>query len=137
MNPIQSVSAPLTSYSPSFQNADYSQVQRWLDAGCDLEQDILPVIREWTARKPDIYSLGFFTKYVLIAKAKREHPVKPVDPHRKAKHLAYLIRVVGRCMPTDQRWLDAYEREHGPVAPLQLGSGLSSRSAEVLERTAE
>lgn len=118
MNPVQAVAAILKAYRPHFADADYAPVRRWLDAGCDLEQDILPVIRDWTSRRTDIYSLGFFARHVLAAK-KRRTPLASEDcPHNRARHIAYLIRVLGRCMPTDQRWLAAYERKHGTVAPV-------------------
>lgn len=122
MNAVQAVSAILVAYRPHFADADYSPVCYWLDQGCDLERDILPVIREWTGRKADIRSLGFFTRYVLAAKAARSTARAPSDPHRRARHIAYLTRVLGRCMPTDQRWLETWEREHGLIESLQQPS---------------
>ncbi len=119
MNVVQAVSAILTAYRPHFPDADFSPARRWLDQGCDLERDILPVIREWAARKPDIRSLGFFTRYVLAAKAARTAVAPVSDPHRRARHIAYLTRVLGRCMPTDQRWLESWERAHGPIESLR------------------
>lgn len=103
----------LTRYNPRI--TDFSPVQRWIDEGCDLEKDILPVLREWTARKPDIYSLGFFTRYVRQAKEERETREKPADIHQQARAIAFLIRRLGRCMPAERRWLDAYEAGHGKI----------------------
>jgi hypothetical protein len=115
MNPISQISSLLTSYNPRFAQADYTPAQRWLDAGCDLS-DILRTIRFWTGRKQDIRSLGFFTPYVLATrKPKRE----PLSPDRLARHYAFLIRRLGQYHPEKERWLLAYEREHGPVAPGQ------------------
>ena len=39
----------LTRYHPRFAHADYSIVERWIAEGADLDRDMLPVSREWTA----------------------------------------------------------------------------------------
>lgn len=110
---MQPIIEALTAYRPHFATADYSPAAQWIAEGCDIERDILPTIEHWTQRKPDIYSVGFFTKYVREAKQQREQAEKRV--HRQAVRIAFLTRKLGRVMPTDTRWLEAYETRYGPV----------------------
>jgi hypothetical protein len=81
-----------------------SEPSRWLANGCDLEKDILPVIRARAAKAPhgSIRSWGYFTQAVADAKAAREAPMpegkKPAQSQGKTWHdeqeaaLKYLFR---------------------------------------------
>lgn len=111
---ITAVAELLTRYNPRFATANYAPVKRWLAEGCDLDLDILPTIRAWTARKPDIYSLGFFSPHVREAREARMKGA-PLSDHDRARNIAFLIRRMGRCMPTEERWLERFEAEHGVV----------------------
>ncbi|MGV8988187.1 MAG: helix-turn-helix domain-containing protein [Cypionkella sp.] len=72
------------------------EIARWIEAGCDLALDILPVIaaKSLDARSAPIRGWSFFTPAILEAKARRETPLpQPTEvadehasPHRKAKH---------------------------------------------------
>ncbi len=55
----------------------YSEQARWLEAGCDIEMDIIPTIRARTAKAPpgSIRSWSYFTQAVADAKAKRTAPM--------------------------------------------------------------
>jgi len=72
------------------------EITRWIEAGCDLTLDILPVIAAKTrdARTAPIRGWSFFTPAILEAKARRLTPLPQTkeiaDEHanapRKAKH---------------------------------------------------
>jgi len=72
------------------------EIARWIEAGCDLTLDILPVIAAKTrdARSAPIRGWSFFTPAILEAKARRLTPLPQTkeiaDEHanapRKAKH---------------------------------------------------
>ena len=72
------------------------EIARWIEAGCDLTLDILPVIAAKTrdARPSPIRGWSFFTPAILEAKARRQTPLpQPKEvadehpsPPRKAKH---------------------------------------------------
>lgn len=83
-----------------------------------MEDDILPVIKAWTDRKKDIYSLRFFTPYVLKARdarLEREKPLAPMDERVRAARIAFVTRRVGRRIPREEAWLHAWEMKHGPI----------------------
>lgn len=116
MTDLTPITALLATY-PRLSQADLSPVRRWIEEGADLERDILPVIRYWIGEKKDIYSLGFFAKYV---RQKREESkwAAPVPDHVHAKNVAWhrkrnlLTLQVGQ---QDYEWLDKYEAIHGAV----------------------
>lgn len=121
MTPIKQIATLLTAYRPHFgnQDTDYSPAARWLEAGCDLERDILPIIKGWIAWKGDIHYVSFFTKPVMQAKQARENAERarqPIPDEQRAKRYAFLIRKLGRAMPAEARWLVEYEQRNGPVA---------------------
>ncbi len=51
--------------------------RNWIEAGCSLEEDILPMIQAMTARKPPASISGwkYFEQAIMDAKAKRTAPV--------------------------------------------------------------
>ena len=71
------------------------EITRWIEAGCSLLADVLPVIESRTAdsSQSQIRSWGYFTPAILEAKARRETPLpqpkEVADDHgtatRKAK----------------------------------------------------
>lgn len=58
---------------PSLQAKNTSEIHKWVTAGCNIEQDILPVIRASVGR--DIGSWSYFNKAIMNAKASREKPL--------------------------------------------------------------
>lgn len=60
--------------------ANTRKPREWLDAGCDLEADILPTVRLLSARKPaaSIRTWDYFNDAVIAAKTDRQRP--PVLP---------------------------------------------------------
>lgn len=116
MSDITPVVELLTAYHPQFAQANYAPVRQWLAEGCDLHGDILPVLQAWTSRKPDIYSLGFFTPYVRKARqARLKAATEGITPKQRAERIAFRVRRLGQRLPTDERWLAAFEAEHGIV----------------------
>jgi hypothetical protein len=115
---ITPISSLLIRYRASFVDANYSPARQWLEEGCNLHHDILPVLQAWTARKSDIYAVGFFTPYVRQAKAAREKAAQQQGPEadrRRAKAIAFVTRRLGKSRPTEEKWLAAYEAKHGRV----------------------
>lgn len=110
----------LTRYRASFAHANYAPVRQWLLDGCDMERDILPVLRFWTEKKHDIYALGFFTKYVMQAKQAREAEqraasIGPDAERRRAERIAFLTRTLNQRHPTEERWLREWEEKNGAI----------------------
>ena len=58
---------------------------RWLNAGCDLDLDILPVIRSLSARAgpSSIRSWAFFTEQIAATHQRRTAPMPTVDTHHQ------------------------------------------------------
>jgi hypothetical protein len=115
MTDLTPVTALLTAYHPQFAHANYAPVRQWIEDGADMERDILPVLRDWTAKKADIYSLGFFTPYVRQARLSRQEVKQPLTDENRAKRIAFITRRVGKCLPRESAWLDRYEATHGKV----------------------
>jgi hypothetical protein len=115
MTDLNAIAALLTAYNPNFARKDYQPVFAWLSQGADMELDILPILQHWTTKKPDIYSLRFFTPYVLKAMEARL-AVKPVPDAKRAAQIAFATRVVGKCLPRESAWLKAWEAVHGAVS---------------------
>lgn len=114
MSDLTPVITILTGYNHRLAR-DLSPVHRWIAEGCDLHLDVIPVITEWTAKKPNIYSLGFFTRYVQLARNARLAVPLPIDDRTKADRIAFITRVMGQCRPAMTRWLEAYEEVNGAV----------------------
>ena len=110
----------LTAYHPRFARADCRQVERWMADGCDLERDVLPVVREWTEKKADIYSLGFFARYVREAKQDRERREGAV--HRTARTIRRTdaARRVGRPGASSSRGHDGRSPVKSRVGMIEL-----------------
>lgn len=52
----------------------YSEPVRWLEAGCEMDGDIIPTLRSIAARGKLATSWAYFSNAVFEAKAKREQP---------------------------------------------------------------
>jgi ribosomal protein S16 len=103
-------------------NLDHHTIRMWLTEGADMEQDILPAMRDCMSKKKDIKHVGYFTPAVRrlresrveVEKAKAMKKEGPSDA-ALAKRYAFLIRTLGKCLPTEARWLDEYEAKNGAV----------------------
>jgi hypothetical protein len=45
----------------------------------------------------------------------RLKPLPTEAERRRAEKIAYVVRNLGRCMPTEARWLKEYEERYGTV----------------------
>lgn len=130
---IAAVAEILTRYNPSFAQANYAPVKKWIADGADLHLDIIPTIRTWIAKRPDIYSLGFFTPHIHKAREERVQTMtRPSTAHQRAMRTAFHVRVLGRRLPTDERWLAKYEAENGPVDALPQQSQVSDETVQIV-----
>lgn len=124
LTPIQQISSLLTSYRSHFgnPNMDYTPAARWLEAGCDLEKDILTVIRAKIAKKTEFRYVNFFTKDIMQAKEARVNAEQararaatPEGEAAKARNIAFLLRI-GKASPEHLAWLEAYQQRQQEAA---------------------
>lgn len=126
---IEPILTLLLDYNPSLATRDISIPYVWLNAGCDIEKDILPIIKEIIKRrspaKPKISTFSYFTNAVLSARDRRLMPVlnkveKTQDEQDalRAKNIRWhkdkglrTTKVGGQ----DFEWLAQYESKHGRV----------------------
>lgn len=119
------VSLLLDYNAPRFAVKGFSEIRMWIAEGCDLEQDIVPTMKRLMAVNRNIGGLSYFRKAVCeardtrkdieAARSARGSPNHASLDAARARHLAFLIRKLGKCMPTDERWLASYEQQHGEV----------------------
>lgn len=66
---------------------DLSRPLAWLDAGCQLERDVIPTIQRICARASpgSIGGWNYFDKPVAQAKADRERPLPEVSAHERSR----------------------------------------------------
>ena len=57
-----------------------SEIAKWLDAGCDIDADILPAIKAAVAKGAVVSSWKFFSQTIVDAKASREAPLPTAVP---------------------------------------------------------
>lgn len=70
-----------------------STIHQWLNAGCDVEKDIIPTITRLASRKPGNW--GYFTNAIMDAKATRERPPPEGTPrHAKPKPFKMQNKIV-------------------------------------------
>lgn len=115
----------LIEYNSHFAYQDFSPIRMWLAEGADMEKDIMPTLRVITGRRKEIKTSHYFTEAVRRAmqsrldteKAMASKPNPGLSKEEiRAKTIAFAVRKLGRCMPTDERWLASYEAQHGVVA---------------------
>lgn len=111
------------SYNEMLCIRDSSTPYMWISAGCDMEKDILPTMKEIIKRrpkdKPKISSYSYFTNAVYAARDKREleaeiktKQIRPVDPKWMAKAYAWKRRMG---LQYDESFLNNYESQHGRI----------------------
>ena len=124
---IEPILTNLLEYNANLAARDISTPYIWINAGCDIEQDILPTIKEIIKRRnpaqPKIATFSYFTNAVLSARDKRLLPVlnkKEPTQEEKDTHRANNIRWhKERGITTinvglqDFDWLETYEQKHG------------------------
>ena len=57
----------------------WTEIFRWFENGCDLEKDILPVLRAKAAQGHKANNWAYFTKPIFQAKANRTAPPPTVE----------------------------------------------------------
>lgn len=98
----------------------------WVNNGCDVKLDCLPVMNDAMKRNGHIKAFNYFTNSIEAARdrrmarvaAEQDQPkeVKEDSEKAKAKSIAFLTRKLGKRMPHEERWLAEYEKQHGEVA---------------------
>lgn len=101
-------------------------IRDWIAAGCDIQKDILPVMKAKMAKKRDIFSFAFFTADVLKAhdvrvqqdhaEAKKRQAQTPAEKQSQMQRLAWMRKFSPGNFTRFQHELEAYEREHGKVS---------------------
>jgi hypothetical protein len=111
--------------------ASYHPIREWLANGCDIRQDIVPVMEKKMLRHSGIYSFNFFTNDILKARDERlraEHlrakgaVIDPEAELKRMKHYAWMRDFVAKggqlvAYGRHKDELTAYEAKHGPVTP--------------------
>lgn len=98
-------------------------IHEWIKQGYDVDKDILPAIDDKLKYlSKTIYSFAFFDapiKQQHQRRLKEQNTPKELAQSEKdanrAKSIAFRIRKMGQCCPTDERWLNQYEAQHGRV----------------------
>ena len=90
------------------------EITRWIEAGCSLLADVLPIIESRTADpgQNPIRTWGYFTPAILEAKARRETPLpqpkENADEHASAPRKAKLHKSAAR--DSSNAWNAAVEK---------------------------
>ncbi len=120
-------------YNETLGESSSYEVHAWINDGCDLERDILPTVKAIIERRhkgrivSKIDNWRYFTNAVRDATERRlaaERVQAKRTPaaadegsvHRKAQMAARTVRTFGIKDAIAIRFLEAYEREYGPVA---------------------
>jgi hypothetical protein len=104
-------------YNPMLATADLSTPYMWCNAGCDIELDILPVMKEIMAKRKDrkIVTFSYFTNPVMASRDKRgvEARVerKPLDPKTRYERLIWLRGVNISISLEDEKFIEEMERK--------------------------
>lgn len=123
----------LLAYNDDLAFADIQTARLWVNEGADIEKDILPTLKavieryHRRGRQGKIKTFSYFTNAVRDAterrragervQAKRTPVHADADSvHRKARMAARTVRTFGIKDAIAIRFLEAYEREYGPVA---------------------
>lgn len=107
-------------YNPMLATADISTPRMWVNAGCDIELDIIHVMENIMSRKKGISSFSYFTNPIMTARDKRkaveattQRPQSEKDAVR-AKNMRWIIDTginASAISPADYEWLEQYERK--------------------------
>lgn len=120
-------------YNPNLAFSDLQTIHMWLNEGCDIELDILPIMREITERRSKqkadkISTFSYFTNSVRgardkriiapVAEARAKEPTQAERDAMKALNVKW-HKLKGitttRVGLQDFDWLKRYENEHGEV----------------------
>lgn len=76
---------------PQLAPLNASSIHQWLNAGADVDLDILPELRRVHGKKVQPRSWGLFTQNISDSKARREAPMPPGSPSAKrpARHTGF------------------------------------------------
>lgn len=96
---------------------DLNTPRMWVAQGCDIDKDILPVMKEIMAKKKGLKSYSYFTNAVIVERDKRlikekyEAEKPPIDCDQYIKNYQWK-RKMGLELTEQQRAaLDAYENK--------------------------
>jgi hypothetical protein len=95
-----------------------SEIAKWLQAGCDLEMDVLPIIRAAVAKGGVVGSWKFFTQAVVNAKAAREIPLPGASKDAAAEPAWKLADSRGVIPGKKGSIADALARRAAKAAPI-------------------
>ena len=79
---VEAIASPLLDPTKSLRLIETSTtVAKWLDAGADLELDVIPTVSRLMARRAEpVRTWAYFTAAVREAAAQRLAPVEPIQP---------------------------------------------------------
>lgn len=118
---IQTVIDLAIDYNPMLATRDISTVYCWLNEGCDIDQDIMPTLKQIMGRKLGVSTFKYFSNAVREAKDKRLIRAKTEAEQRSRPPEHYMKiyawkRDRGMTLTTSQEEeLRAYEAIHGAV----------------------
>lgn len=78
------------SYNPSMAFADLSTVRMWINEGCSIEEDILPVMQKTMKWKKGVGVFKYFTNPILESRDKRLIKEKQLKDAIKAPEQHYI-----------------------------------------------
>jgi hypothetical protein len=105
-------------YNPMMATADLSTPYVWCNAGCDIELDILPVMKEIMAKRKDrkISTFSYFTNPIMASRDKRGVEArlekKPLDPKTRYERLIWLKGVNISISSDDEKFIKEMESHH-------------------------
>ncbi len=106
-------------YNPSMAFADLSTVRMWINEGCSIEDDILPVMQSIMKWKKGVSVFRYFTNPILESRDKRLIKEKQIKEAIKAPEQHYIQiylwkRKKGLSLTDEQeKELDKYLALHG------------------------
>lgn len=120
---IEPILKLLLDYNQALAMRDISTPYIWINSGCDIEQDIMPTIKEILKRRnpaqSKIATFSYFTNAVLSARDKRNSPVlnkkEPTKEESDAVRAANIRWHKDRNLTTtkvgrqDFEWLEKYD----------------------------
>jgi len=104
---------------PQLVGRNTSAIWGWIQAGADVDMDIIPTIQRLAEKKPDIGGFSYFTNAILKAKQEREAAeraisqetaiITPVSDIKRAELLRKTRDMRITLPPHDRRWLENFE----------------------------
>lgn len=129
MTDISPAIQKLLAYNQAFaMRGDFMKIHEWINAGCDMEKDILPALEQMMSRKKDINSVAYFSPAVFnrrdnriaLENAKRSNSIPVNSEAVKAKGLKWKLErqfggYDGYLSEPEKKFLSKYEQQHGRI----------------------